>query len=77
MIAYNWFDCDKQPQPQIVNVFAGCVVPPAGGALMNLSTLNLLPFIEWVAASPLSKAISDVDVGVRGRSSRSTCWRCR
>jgi hypothetical protein len=25
---------------------------------MNLSTLNLLPFIEWVAASPLSKAIS-------------------
>ena len=25
---------------------------------MNLSVLNLLPFIEWVAASPLSKAIS-------------------
>jgi hypothetical protein len=25
---------------------------------MNLSALNLLPFIEWVAASPLSKAIS-------------------
>jgi hypothetical protein len=25
---------------------------------MNLSTLNLLPFIEWVASSPLSKAIS-------------------
>jgi hypothetical protein len=25
---------------------------------MNLSTLNLLPFVEWVAASPLSKAIS-------------------
>jgi hypothetical protein len=25
---------------------------------MNLSSLNLLPFIEWVAASPLSKAIS-------------------
>ena len=31
MIAYNWFDCDKQPQPHVVNVFAGCVVPPAGG----------------------------------------------
>src|SRR5476651_1795855 len=31
MIAYNWFDCDKQPQPHAVNVFAGCVVPPAGG----------------------------------------------
>ena len=30
MIAYNWFDCDKQPQPHIVNVLAGCVVPPAG-----------------------------------------------
>jgi hypothetical protein len=25
---------------------------------MNLSILNLLPFIEWVASSPLSKAIS-------------------
>jgi hypothetical protein len=25
---------------------------------MNLSALNLLPFIEWVASSPLSKAIS-------------------
>jgi hypothetical protein len=31
MIAYNWFDCDKQPQPHIVNVLAGCVVPPQGG----------------------------------------------
>jgi hypothetical protein len=31
MIAYNWFDCDKQPQSRVVNVFAGCVVPPAGG----------------------------------------------
>ena len=28
MIAYNWFDCDKQPQPHIVNVAAGCVVEP-------------------------------------------------
>ena len=27
-IAYNWFDCDIQPQPAIVNWFAGCVVPP-------------------------------------------------
>jgi hypothetical protein len=25
MIAYNWFDCDKQPQPPIVNWAAGCV----------------------------------------------------
>jgi len=28
-IAYNWFDCDIQPQAAIVNWFAGCVVPPA------------------------------------------------
>ena len=26
MIAYNWFDCDRQPQPAIVNRAAGCVV---------------------------------------------------
>jgi hypothetical protein len=25
MIAYNWFDCDMQPQPHIVNTLAGCV----------------------------------------------------
>ena len=25
MIAYNWFDCDKQPQPAVVNMLAGCV----------------------------------------------------
>ncbi len=25
MIAYNWFDCDKQPQPHLVNIAAGCV----------------------------------------------------
>jgi hypothetical protein len=28
MIAYNWFDCDRQPQPPIVNALAGCVVRP-------------------------------------------------
>jgi len=28
MIAYNWFDCDKQPQPPIVNALAGCVARP-------------------------------------------------
>ena len=33
MIAYNWFDCDKQPQPEWVNWFAGCVleITYAGG----------------------------------------------
>jgi hypothetical protein len=30
MIAYNWFDCDKQPQSTIVNTLAGCVVSPEG-----------------------------------------------
>jgi hypothetical protein len=28
-IAYNWFDCDIQPQSAFVNWFAGCTVPPA------------------------------------------------
>ena len=28
MIAYNWFDCDIQPQPDIVNWAAGCVIQP-------------------------------------------------
>jgi len=32
MIAYNWFDCDKQPQPHIVNVLAGCVVETKEGS---------------------------------------------
>lgn len=26
MTAYNWFDCDIQPQPAVVNILAGCVV---------------------------------------------------
>ena len=29
MIAYNWFDCDLQPQSDFINWAAGCVVPPA------------------------------------------------
>jgi hypothetical protein len=27
MIAYNWFDCDIQPQPDFINWAAGCVIP--------------------------------------------------
>jgi hypothetical protein len=27
MIAYNWFDCDRQPQPAFVNWLAGCLQP--------------------------------------------------
>lgn len=26
LIAYNWFDCDVQPQPKVINWAAGCVV---------------------------------------------------
>jgi len=25
MIAYNWFDCDRQPQPDIVNFLTSCI----------------------------------------------------
>jgi len=25
MIAYNWFDCDRQPQPEIINFLTSCV----------------------------------------------------
>jgi hypothetical protein len=28
LIAYNWFDCDIQPQSAFINWAAGCVVPP-------------------------------------------------
>jgi len=28
MIAYNWFDCDRQPQPSFINWAAGCIVEP-------------------------------------------------
>jgi hypothetical protein len=30
MIAYNWFDCDRQPQPAIINLLTSCV--PNGSA---------------------------------------------
>ena len=28
LVAYNWFECDLQPQPAIVNRLAGCVLEP-------------------------------------------------
>ena len=28
MIAYNWFDCDSQPQTAFINWAAGCIVVP-------------------------------------------------
>ena len=30
MIAYNWFDCDRQPQPAIVNFLTNCVPEGSG-----------------------------------------------
>ena len=29
MIAYNWFDCDRQPQPAIINFLTSCVAAPS------------------------------------------------
>jgi Family of unknown function (DUF6644) len=29
MIAYNWFDCDRQPQPAIINFLTSCVPAPS------------------------------------------------
>ena len=31
MIAYNWFDCDRQPQPGFINWAAGCVLEDDAG----------------------------------------------
>lgn len=30
MIAYNWFDCDRQPQPAIINFLTNCVPNGSG-----------------------------------------------
>ena len=30
MIAYNWFDCDRQPQPAIINFLTSCVATETG-----------------------------------------------
>ena len=30
MIAYNWFDCDRQPQPDIINFLTSCVPAESG-----------------------------------------------
>ena len=31
MIAYNWFDCDRQPQPPIINLLTSCVPSQSEG----------------------------------------------
>jgi hypothetical protein len=30
MIAYNWFDCDRQPQPAIINFLTSCLAIESG-----------------------------------------------
>jgi hypothetical protein len=30
MIAYNWFDCDRQPQPDLINFLTSCDPSEAG-----------------------------------------------
>ena len=30
MIAYNWFDCDRQPQPAIINFLTSCAAAESG-----------------------------------------------
>ena len=32
MIAYDWFDCDRQPQPPVINFLTGCVADSAVAA---------------------------------------------
>ena len=68
MIAYNWFDCDKQPQRWVI-VAAGCVGPDRDDR-----RARLLPFFQWCEASALGSAISSRP-GRSPSSNRSTCWR--
>ena len=42
MIAYNWFDCDRQPQPAIVNFLTSCV--PNASSEPDVAT-GLLPLV--------------------------------
>ena len=56
MIAYNWFDCDIQPQPALINWAAGCVVPPAR---QGEHAMTLLPFFEWCEATWLGNSIRE------------------
>ena len=57
MIAYNWFDCDLQPQPAFVNWAAGCVVPQPSGS--DPARCTLLSFFEWCEATALGSAIRE------------------
>ena len=71
MIAYNWFDCDKQPQPTIINVAAGCVVRS------RERVMNLLPLFQLDRGLVRSGPRSARPRGRSPSSSRSTCSRSR
>ena len=71
MVAYNWFDCDIQPQSAFVNWTAGCVVP--AGARDRAMTL--LPFFEWCEATGLGRPCAS-RCGSSRRSRPCTCWGC-
>ena len=73
MIAYNWFDCDKQPQSRDRQRAGGLRRAAAEDA--DDGDAELLPFFEWVAASSAQPGDQRVDLGVRRRSSRCTCSR--
>ena len=64
MIAYNWFDCDIQPQPEFINWAAGCVVPVPdmiGG--------------QWSVASSTSLAINASSLRTHFRRFESGHWQ--
>ena len=45
MIAYNWFDCDKQPQSELINFLISCTVDPQFYEYLNESNQLLEQFI--------------------------------
>ena len=75
MIAYNSSDCDRQPQPRIVNVLAGCVVPAPGGADESLDAQRCCRWHRVDRREPLRSGHQHVDVGVRRHRVDPTCWR--
>ena len=52
MIAYNWFDCDRQPQPPDRQFPDQLRARPIGGALMSL-----LGFFQWCEQSGIGDTI--------------------
>jgi hypothetical protein len=49
MIAYNWFDCDIQPQSDFINWAAGCVVPSSRVAPRPVGPSAVLRVVEATA----------------------------